>query len=102
MNPLEVTLDRPVLKVTSMPCVAERKELSSGIVTFKGQTLIEGMNSLLQANTHIKPANQIQMKLMFKVHLDNYSRFTDQINWPIRINVPLNLNIITLFHYDYF
>lgn len=60
-----------MLKVTPMPCVVEREELSSGPVTFRGQILIKGINSLLQAKTHMKPANQIQMNLVLSVNLHN-------------------------------
>lgn len=58
-----------------MPCVAEREELSSGPVTFRGQILIKGINTLLQAKTHTKPANQIQMNLVLSVILNNSPQF---------------------------
>ena len=60
-------------------CGGKRERLSSGLVTFRGQTLIEGINTLLQAKTHIKPANQIQMNLVLSVNLHNCPQFTDKM-----------------------
>lgn len=48
-------------EVTLVKVNPAEKALSSGPVTFQGQILIKGINTLLQAKTHMKPVKQIKM-----------------------------------------